>query len=505
MTNVQLFAFLLFAVSVPLLAFAGGKAKLFLELNNKSGTYEMNQGVLDEISKLAGPIHVIAVLGDARVGKSTTLNIITRVWTGLSRGHLEIQEIFETGDSHAPVTRGVWAHITRVKSEGINVILLDVEGTDLGDDSQIDNFSMFTTLLSSGLAMFANNIVGNKNLHFLYRVSRLSDLVFPNMPHDNFPKLRIVIRSQLEEPDIDYIRRSIADPLFDKTMQEERKVIAKRFPKETIQVNKIPFVDADTLKNFEKLRKSDCWDAMKKLSMGFQGFPAKKTLNGGSISGRELAELASETVKRIKNNSWDDFGNFYSMFEKTICRRNYEDIVQPVLELPAEDIENCMDETLEKFETVCSLKSEISAAKKKMKNIYKRKRQEEEERKKREEGERENNFYRKKFENEDSDGFSWVDTAVGFAGGIAAMFIFSDEQLKTNITTLPCSEYNVIRLRGVSWVWNKNAMKYYGLSGRESGVIAQEVQKLYPWTVMQGQDGYLRVNYAMLHAMIKGL
>lgn len=207
--------------------------------------------------------HVIAVLGDARVGKSTTLNIITCVWTEINRGQLEIRERFETGDSLARVTRGLWAHITRVKSEGIDVVLLDVEGTDLGDDSQTDSFSMFTTLLSSGLAMFANNIVGKKDLHFLYRVSRLSELVFRNIPHDNFPKLRIVIRSRLEEPDTDYIRRSIADPLFEKIMQEETRVIAKRFPKETIQVNKIPFVDADTLKNFEKLRKSDCWDAMK--------------------------------------------------------------------------------------------------------------------------------------------------------------------------------------------------------------------------------------------------
>jgi len=81
-------------------------------------------------------------------------------------------------------------------------------------------------------------------------------------------------------------------------MQEERRVITKRFPKGAILGNKIPFVEADTLKNFEKLRKSDCWDAMKNLSMDFQGFPAKKTLNGGSISGTELAELASEIVKR---------------------------------------------------------------------------------------------------------------------------------------------------------------------------------------------------------------
>lgn len=96
--------------------------------------------------KAIGAYSRFAVLGDARVGKSTTLNIITFVWTEMSRGQLEIQEIFETGNSPARVTRGVWAHITRVKSEGINVVLLDVEGTDLGDDSENDNFSMFTVV-----------------------------------------------------------------------------------------------------------------------------------------------------------------------------------------------------------------------------------------------------------------------------------------------------------------------------------------------------------------------
>lgn len=109
-----------------------------------------------------------------------------------------------------------------MKSEGINVVLLDVKGRDLGDDSQTDDFSMFTTL-SSGLAMFANNIVGSKDWHFLYRVSRLSDLMFPNIPHDNFRKHRIVIRSRLEEPYTDYIRLSIADPLLENSKSCKRK------------------------------------------------------------------------------------------------------------------------------------------------------------------------------------------------------------------------------------------------------------------------------------------
>ena len=33
-------------------------------------------------------------------------------------------------------------------------------------------------------------------------------------------------------------------------------------------------------------------------------------------------------------------------------------------------------------------------------------------------------------------------------------------------------------------------------------MIAQEVRMLYPWAVLEGKDGYLRVQYDMLREMV---
>ena len=89
---------------------------------------------------------------------------------------------------------------------------------------------------------------------------------------------------------------------------------------------------------------------------------------------------------------------------------------------------------------------------------------------------------------------------LGFGAALGAFL--SDRDLKRNITTLPLSPYNTIGLTSVCWEWNKIAQKNFGLSGEECGVVAQDVEKLYPWAVNKGDDGYLRVRYDMLHAMI---
>ena len=81
--------------------------------------------------------------------------------------------------------------------------------------------------------------------------------------------------------------------------------------------------------------------------------------------------------------------------------------------------------------------------------------------------------------------------------------MFSDQNLKHNVTVLPHSEYNDIGLSGVCWKWNEDAKKSFGLTaGEDCGVIAQEVRMLYPWVVSQGKDGYLRVQCDMLREMI---
>ena len=56
------------------------------------------------------------------------------------------------------------------------------------------------------------------------------------------------------------------------------------------------------------------------------------------------------------------------------------------------------------------------------------------------------------------------------------------------------------RLRGVSWEWREGAP--VEARGREAGVIAQEVQAVFPELVKTAPDGYLRVDYGGLAAKL---
>lgn len=54
------------------------------------------------------------------------------------------------------------------------------------------------------------------------------------------------------------------------------------------------------------------------------------------------------------------------------------------------------------------------------------------------------------------------------------------------------------RLRGVSFEWGEHAPD--GLSGADLGVIAQEVEAVFPELVREDELGYKRVNYLGLLA-----
>ena len=115
-------------------------------------------------------------------------------------------------------------------------MLLDVAGTNVGNDALTTHLSMFTALISSGLNVFVRETFQNNNLHFLYHLSRLSNVVFPNMTLENFPTLRVVVRDPLLAPDgttfEDHVRNPVTEPFFDESMHDERKTVAKYFPKD---------------------------------------------------------------------------------------------------------------------------------------------------------------------------------------------------------------------------------------------------------------------------------
>ena len=538
----------------------GKPAQPLLIFNNETEMFELNKDLLLEIAELQRPIRVIAVIGDARIGKSTTLNLINHIWSGTNKTYIE--EVFKTGNTRTPVTRDVWAQVIQPRDEqGGNVVLLDVEGTNLGDDAVTTHLSMFTALISSGLNLFVSEQVQNNNLHFLFHMSRLSDLVFPSIGLENFPKLQVIVRQgQLEDTGDgktieDYIRDSIVGPSFQKNKKEERQSIAKHFPRNQISAIEIPCLEKkerEFLSNFDKLSKMQYWGVMKRLVGTFKQFPEKKTLGGNYIDGQALVELTVRLTETMNKNSWPDFGSVYDTIEKNICSRSYIKFVEPLFaELTADIIEAKLEDTLRAFKMECVLESEIAAARKDLRRIVAEKRkivelerkakEAENERlaaeKRREEQEekfqhelsiKEDQIAEVKKEKEEAElkekklkqlheeqlktiallqqkmkkKGGWLDIVIPVAAGAAGAALLSDRDLKRNITILPHSPYGVIGIEASCWEWNEIANKTFGLTGEECGVIAQEVKKLYPRAVTRGKDGYLLVRYDVLHEIL---
>ena len=482
----------------------GREAKVLLKVTDNK-TYELVEDVLKELTEIERPIRVLAAVGNARVGKSTTLNLINHIWDGREKGH-SVEEIFKTGDSSEQVTRNVWAHtIHRLREDGGSIVLLDVEGFDLGDDKVTEHLSMFTAMMSSCLTLFANDYLGNNDRNFLYYISRLSDLVFSNSLAGlrNFPTLHIVIRGNLKYPeDIEsYIRDKFFRPNPDKNIQGMVDTIERYFKRDGITVSQIPNVnEPEILQDTAKLRNKSFWNSVEKLMAKLQNCPKKKFAIGGSpMDGQALVDLANDVVKAMNENSWAEFGDVYFNNEKGICQRSYEKHLRPVLQFDSKGIVDYMMEAIENFRTDCKLESEIKSAREELKKTLNEKRKQEEERRKQEEAEER----RRKEEEERRNKENWYSYGwyvAGLLGGY--LVLFSDENLKSNVTVLLYSIYNDIGLTGVCWKWNDNAQQKFGLTGEACGVIAQQVQKLYPEAVLVGEDGFLQVRYGILHKMI---
>ena len=537
--------------------FRSDKARFLVKFDNETQSYVLNGDVLDDLATLQQPIRVVAIVGDARIGKSTTLNLISHFWNGMNGD--EVEEIFQTGDTVLAVTRDVWAHIVKPKAMEGSVVLLDVEGTNLGNDSLTDHLSMFTALISSGLTVMMQTVFGNKNLDFLFRVSRLSDVIFRNGSHERFANLRVLFRGHLRPPNgrslEDYTRDLVVGPFFgvDAYKNEMGRIIAKHFPRDKISVSQVPFIgDPGLFSDNERLHQSDYWKVMKNVAEEFLEFPIKTTFEGTPMDGLALADLAKHLVNTMNENAGPDFGNVYVMFERNICKRHYGNLVEPLLSLKADEITSTMETTLNKFKHKCALEGEIRAAEENLKSVAKAKKELEEldrklkeaedkrqeaenkqaedkekfkvtlaekkkelaqETKGREEAERERRRLKEqhaeamrsveslKRERRRSGGGWEAFVVSALMGGLGGLFL-SDVQLKNNVTVLPLSRYNSIGLSGFSWQWNEIAKEKFGLIGVGQGVIAQDVKKLYPWAAVKGADGFLRVDYASLDAMI---
>jgi hypothetical protein len=98
---------------------------------------------------------------------------------------------------------------------------------------------------------------------------------------------------------------------------------------------------------------------------------------------------------------------------------------------------------------------------------------------------------------------------INAAGQVRAsgVVLLSDERFKQNITTLPNALNQLLQLRGTNYFFNTTAYPERNFSGdKQLGVIAQEVEKVFPDLVTTGKDGYKSVNYiGLIPVMIESI
>ena len=76
--------------------------------------------------------------------------------------------------------------------------------------------------------------------------------------------------------------------------------------------------------------------------------------------------------------------------------------------------------------------------------------------------------------------------------GDVIAYASSDERLKNNISNISSPIEKIKQINGVNFEWSKDQSVY---SGKDVGVIAQDVQKVLPEVVSERESGYLAVKY----------
>ena len=96
---------------------------------------------------------------------------------------------------------------------------------------------------------------------------------------------------------------------------------------------------------------------------------------------------------------------------------------------------------------------------------------------------------------------TWSDVSSGGGGGEGGGGDPSDSRLKENVKEIKALD-NINRLRPVEFDWNELANEEAGEEGHSFGLIAQEVEEIYPHLVKEKDSGYKNLNYRMLTPLL---
>lgn len=326
---------------------------------NASGKYHLHESALREIEELPSPVLVLSAVGDARIGKSTFLNMVGLHWDPSARSDT-VQ--FEVGDTGRACTRGLWIH-TRRLPEGGSLVFVDVEGANLGNDAVTKQLSALTALISSYILLFVRQVVSNSALEFLYHTTKLGKM-FPDS--NKFPHLGVAIRDALKlDPTFPDRQSEVAYAITSPTHKDEndemRKVIAAVFPPHKISAFEVAYQERGQLKNLQDLKTGPYFDSIQKVvSQLKKTMPQKLTpVSGMAMCGGDLVQMIRKLFTALDNGDITTLEPAYVRLEKQMCDSYYSEWITPVMSMSEDEFLRNEQHHLNEFAKQCKIDSYV--------------------------------------------------------------------------------------------------------------------------------------------------
>ena len=338
----------------------------------------VNEEALSILKDLSSPLRIIAAIGDARVGKSTTLNKLIHTWKGRFTA---TKQMFRTSDGYKSCTKGIWMYIIENEdsSNSASTILLDVEGIGIGDDEQIEKLSIITGLLASEMMLFSSNILSNYGLDFIYRMCRSKEINLRDKSFNAFGTLHGVIIGHLSPgSEEDYVKSFLTEETGDQKMDTKRALIRQHFHPEYIKGTQIPSIESDLFNEPNKLDRNAAYKkAIQELAAHLEKSPLKHTLAGSQIDGQMIADL----VKTIVSQSTEKWYPNYNAYEEELCDRESSKLLETIKNnssLTSTELKSIQSSTLSLFRKKCNLDKEHRHFEDRWRDILETKEKEEE-------------------------------------------------------------------------------------------------------------------------------
>ena len=366
------------------------EAAMKLVSYGEPGRYQLSEATLHAIETLPPPVRVLAAVGDARIGKSTFLNMVHLHWDQ-SLVHSGATIPFEVGSTTEACTRGVWVH-ARWLPEGGSLVLVDVEGDNLGNDAVTEQLSALTAVMSSYILLFVREVVNNAALEFVYHTTALGKM-FPDS--DSFPQLGVAIRDALDLspsfPDRQSeVVHSVTNPTHEDGNDDMRREIAAVFPPNRITAFEVQYQDRKQLRDLHVLHDGPYYKSVRQLISDLKKtVPNKLTPSKMEMCGGDLVEMIRRLFAALENGDITVLETAFERLEKQMCDGHYFEWISPLLNIGEVEFMSRTQYHLEEFEKLCKVDSYLERVRQELDTKVNGILREREERRKAEEAQRE--------------------------------------------------------------------------------------------------------------------